>query len=118
VLVVDDVALLRRMVMRQLSELGYRAFEAGDLAGAMQVLEAEAIDVLLTDIVIGPGGNGFDLARGAMERWPALRVLFTSGFTNEHILADRGFAGMPILPKPFRREELVKALRDLIGAPA
>ena len=80
VLVVEDNAAMRRVVIRQLSELGYRALEAEAVAAALDILENEKIDLLFTDVVMPGGANGFDLARSARARWPALKIVLTSGF--------------------------------------
>jgi CheY-like chemotaxis protein len=55
-LAVEDNAALRRVVMRQLKELGYRVLEAENAAAGLQLMEQQSIDLLLTDIVM-PGGS-------------------------------------------------------------
>lgn len=118
VLVVDDVAVLRRVVARQMTDLGYRVFEAADGDAALKVLETEAIDLLFTDIVLGRRGGGFDLADAAQKRAPGLRVIFTSGFPDSKVKGEKGYRpGSRILGKPFRRDELARALREAIDAP-
>jgi PAS domain S-box-containing protein len=118
VLAVEDNAALRRIVAHQLRELGYRVFEAEHAAAAIAVLEREKVDLLFTDIVMPGKANGFDLARTAQSRWPSLRVLLTSGFPQARINSDLGAAPSDarILSKPYRREDLARALRELIEA--
>ena len=71
VLVVEDNAGLRRIVVRQLSEAGYRVLEAPDAEAAMTIIESpEPIDLLLTDIVMPGEMDGRDLARAAVTRRP------------------------------------------------
>ena len=81
ILVVEDNDALRRVIRRQLSSLGYRVLEAKQADAALRVMEQESIDVLLTDIVMPGGKDGIELARQARQRWPAIAVVFSSGFS-------------------------------------
>ncbi len=116
VLVVEDNAALRRVVTRQLGELGYRVAEADCGDTALAYLEREQVDLLFTDVVL-PGTNGFALARTVAERWPAIKILLTSGFPdpklNGEIEANRG---LRLLSKPYRKEELASVLRAVLAA--
>ncbi|MEJ0097135.1 MAG: response regulator [Bauldia sp.] len=111
VLVVEDVALLRRVVVRQLDELGYRPLEAESVAAALALLERQPVDILFTDVIVGGGATGFDLARIVASRWPATCVLFTSGFPQARLNAGGGPPpGARILNKPYRKDDLARAL--------
>jgi PAS domain S-box-containing protein len=113
VLVVEDVALLRRVVVKQLTELGYRVVEAETIGAALSVLEHQPVDILFTDVVVGEGPTGLDLARVVANRWPDVRTLFTSGFPQTKLTAGSGPPpGAKILSKPYRREELAQALAE------
>jgi PAS domain S-box-containing protein len=82
ILVVEDEASVRNTVRRQLETLGHRVLVAGTAAAALPVLKgAEPIDVLLTDVLLGSGMNGIDLAEAARAFSPGLPVIFMSGFT-------------------------------------
>jgi nitrogen-specific signal transduction histidine kinase len=118
VLIVEDNDPLRRVAVRQLRELGYNVVEAGSAAPALDLMEGDTIDLLLTDIVMPGGTDGFALAQQACQRWPRLRVVFTSGFTEFQI---NGTArSLPdaarLLTKPYRREELAAAVRAALDA--
>ncbi len=114
VLVVEDVALLRRVVMRQLTELGYKPLEAESIGGALAILEQQPVDIVFADVVIGEGPTGFDLARAVKQRWPHVRVGFTSGFPQGKLNAGSGPPpDVKILLKPYRREDLARALAAL-----
>ena len=117
VLAVEDNASLRRVVVRQLRELGYRVTEAENAAAAMKVLEREPVDLLFTDVIMTGGASGIDLAREALARWPDLKVLVTSGFP-ETKLNGNGRAAIParLLNKPFRKEDLARAIREALEA--
>ena len=132
VLAVEDNPGLRRVVVRQLKELGYRVFEAEDGPSALRLLDTEAVDLLFTDIVMPGGLTGYELARLAKERRPELKVVLTSGFPEAKLgngngngngraagngnggLADGPPAGLRLLSKPYRREELARVLREVL----
>jgi CheY-like chemotaxis protein len=115
VLAVEDNASLRRVVVRQLRELGYRVTEAENAAAAMKVLEREPVDLLFTDVIMTGGASGIDLAREALARWPDLKVLVTSGFP-ETKLNGNGQSAVParLLSKPYRKEDLARAIRETL----
>jgi CheY-like chemotaxis protein len=102
VLVVEDNAALRRVVMRQLGELGYRVLDAENAAEGLQVMEKESIDLLLTDVVMPGGTDGRELARRARQRWPSLKVVFTSGFSAARLNGNASppLSCTPLLNKP------------------
>ncbi len=113
VLVVEDVSLLRRVVVKQLTELGYRVVEAETIGAALAVLERQPIDILFTDVVVGEGPTGFDLARVVANRWPMIRTIFTSGFPQTKLNAGSGPPqGARILSKPYRKDDLARAIAE------
>ncbi len=118
VLAVEDNAALRRIVVHQLRELGYHVLEAEHAAAAVAVLEREKVDLLFTDVVMPGKTTGFELTRTALSRWPALRVVLTSGFPQAKINTDLGAAPSEarILSKPYRREDLARTLRRVLDA--
>jgi PAS domain S-box-containing protein len=117
VLVVEDNAALRRVVVRQLVELGYRVVAAEHAMAGLRLLEQQSIDLLLTDLVMPGGMNGRELARRARQRWPAIKVIFTSGFSEARLIGDAADAlssRVPLLSKPYRKEELANAAREAL----
>ncbi|SEO31878.1 PAS domain S-box-containing protein [Luteibacter sp. UNC138MFCol5.1] len=116
VLVVEDEAGVRRIAVAFLRGLGYEVVEAASATAARAALEIHpGIDVLFTDVALGEGESGFELAAELRERHPALRVLFTSGY--EHGSSeDDANAPLPgmLLRKPYRREQLAAALRRVL----
>jgi PAS domain S-box-containing protein len=115
ILVVEDNEGIRRAVGRQLIQLGYRVFEAETAAAALAVLAAEKIVLLFTDIVMPGEMGGVELARTAMARWPELKVVLTSGFPEARVSGTvEGLAGLRLLSKPYRRDELARVLREAI----
>ncbi len=116
VLVVEDNAALRRVVTRQLGELGYRVLAAENAAAGLELLDRQSIDLLLTDIVMPGGINGRELARRARQRWPEIKIVFTSGFSEARLSGDAGqlAACTPLLSKPYRKEDLASAAREAL----
>ena len=116
VLVVEDNEALRRIVTRQLGELGYRVLAAGNAAAGLELLDRQSIDLLLTDIVMPGGINGRELAHRARQRWPEIKIVFTSGFSEARLNGDGGplAACTPLLSKPYRKEDLASAAREAL----
>jgi two-component system CheB/CheR fusion protein len=116
VLVVEDNEALRRVVTRQLGELGYRVLAAQNAAAGLELLDRQSIDLLLTDIVMPGGINGRELAHRARQRWPGIKIVFTSGFSEARLNGDAGLlaACTPLLSKPYRKEDLASAAREAL----
>lgn len=117
VLVVEDEAEVRRIAVAFLHSLGYATCEAADADGALALLDGRPdIDLLFSDIVLGDGMTGFELAGKAHERRPDLPVLFTSGYEHAATGTDAEYSGkIELLRKPYRREQLALALRRALG---
>ncbi len=119
VLVVDDSPGLCDMARRLLERQGYTVHVAADAAEALQQFEKQPfIDVLLTDVVM-PGASGQELTRQLLERYPALRVIYMSGYTDDTI-AQHGVLnpGVAFLRKPFTSETLSRKLREVLARTA
>ena len=119
VLVVEDDVLVRESVVRRIESLGYRTLVASSAAEALAVLAANpGIDLLFTDVVLPGGSNGRLLANTAMRLYPSLRVLFTSGYTEDAMVHHgRLDPGVLLLSKPYRRAELARLLRLALERP-
>lgn len=108
VLIVEDETTIRRLVRRVLEADGKRVLDAADGSEALQILEREAdsVDLLITDVVM-PGMNGPELVAQVSLRWPDLRVVYSSGYTDSR-LAGRGFDedSVDLLRKPYSVDEL------------
>jgi signal transduction histidine kinase/CheY-like chemotaxis protein len=118
ILVVEDDALVRRYVTAQLLSLGYRTLEAANAAEALAVADrGMPFDLLFTDIIMPGAMNGRQLAQAVEARRPNLKVLFTSGYT-ENALLDQGRLppGVLLLAKPYRKSELARTLRQALEA--
>jgi PAS domain S-box-containing protein len=114
ILVVEDNAKLRAIAVRQLRELGYAVVEAADAEGAFAALEREPVDLLLTDIMMPGKLNGPELARAALARAPALKVVFASGYPDAPASGDWLTPGAKLLTKPYRKDHLARTLREAL----
>ncbi len=116
ILVVEDSAGLRQVLVRQLTHAGYRVLEADNARAALERIETDTrIDLLLTDIVMPGGMNGHELARIAVQLQPKLKILLTTGFSD----MTNGAAVVPsaagILHKPYRKDELLRMVHDVLN---
>jgi PAS domain S-box-containing protein len=113
VLVVEDEPAVRDISAAFLRSLGYRVHAVGNAAEALQMLaHDDTIALLFSDVMLGDGMDGNELARAARRRRPELQVLLTSGYEDsvarqDPLDADR----FELLRKPFRREQLAAAAR-------
>jgi CheY-like chemotaxis protein len=116
ILVVEDDALVRRYVIAQLTSLGYRTLEASNAAEALAIdTDGRKFDLLFTDVIMPGSMNGYELAKELEGRRPALRTLFTSGYTENALLQQgRLPPGVLLLPKPYRKAELARMLRQAL----
>ena len=120
ILVVEDNARLRAVLLRQLGELGYTVSEAGNADEALSLLDGGSeIDLLLTDVVMPGGMDGCRPAREFIDRRPGGKVLLTSGFPGAR-LADLDEIGVSLrlLDKPYRKQDLARVLRETLAEPA
>jgi CheY-like chemotaxis protein len=113
VLAVEDDPAVLAAVVENLADLGYEVVAAHDAAEALQRLHGtERIDILFSDVVMPGGMNGVQLAAEAARIRPTMKVLLTSGYTGQALAGKEGLpAGLSLLPKPYRREELASRLR-------
>jgi PAS domain S-box-containing protein len=116
VLLVEDDDLVRNHARDQLIRLGYRVIEASNGADALDILrQGGPLDLLFTDVVMPGGIGGGELAQRAREMKPGLKVLYTSGYT-ENSIVNRGRLdpGVKLLSKPYRLADLARQVRRAI----
>ncbi len=116
ILVVEDDPFVRAYAVSSLGTLGYRVLAASDGREALvKLAEDVEIDMLFTDVVMPNGVNGWELADQALLLRPGLKVLLTSGYALETLVAHgRLQAGIAVLNKPYRRAQLAKRVRDIL----
>ena len=115
VLVVEDEAIVRLLVVETLQDLGYRALEAADGQTALRILQSgQRVDLLITDIGL-PGLNGRQLADASRSTRPNLKILFMTGYAETAASSNFLTAGMEIITKPFEMDGLAKRIRQILA---
>lgn len=115
-LVVEDDESVRFVLRQSLSKKGYRVLEAHNGSAALEVIEVETIDLVVTDVVM-PEMGGFELATRLNQRHSSIKVLLMSGYTE----SDGGIGGNRVLApgthflrKPFSTELLAEKVRAML----
>ena len=116
VLVVEDEILIRLSVSEYLRDRGHRVLEAASAAEAQQIFErGEAVELLFSDIDLGKGMDGFELAAWVRQNHPAVRVLLTSGV--RRLEEDVRLGDGPFLWKPYSYEALAGHIDRALALP-
>ncbi|MHC4045353.1 CHASE3 domain-containing protein [Bradyrhizobium sp. 23AC] len=117
IFVVEDDNLVRNFVTAQLESLGYKTIAAPDGRTALELIEAgEPFDLLFTDVVIPGGMSGRDLADEVAKLRPGVKVLYTSGYTDNAIVHHGKLDdGVMLLTKPYRRNQLAEMIRKALN---
>jgi len=118
ILVVEDDPNVQATVVGMLSDLGYHVLRADNAELALAVLKAGVrCDLLFTDVVMPGKVKSTELARQAKAMLPKLKVLYTSGYTQNAIIhGGRLDPGVELLSKPYRREKLASKIRQMLGS--
>jgi len=118
ILIVEDDALVRDYVVTQIKRLGYEALAARNAAEALETIDSSRrIDLLFTDVIMPGGMNGRQLATEARKRRPELKVLYTSGYTENAIVHHgRLDAGVLLLAKPYVSSDLARMIRIALAS--
>ncbi|WP_027456760.1 PAS-domain containing protein [Dechloromonas agitata] len=110
VLLVEDEPNVRRVVRQQLIDLGHPVIEAENGRQALDMIDQILdIAIVVSDVIMPGGLNGRQLAETVLERHPAMRIVLMSGYTDE--AAAEGANDLPVLAKPFVRQDLAHALQ-------
>ena len=114
-LLVEDDVLVRMTVALMLEDDGFKVVEAGDAAEAMRLAEGGLdIPVMITDVDLGAGANGMELANQMRAVHPEMAVVFITGRPQSlagHLLGPRD----AVLPKPFEGSALSQLVARLVG---
>jgi CheY-like chemotaxis protein len=118
VLVVEDEAAVRAIVVDALRDSGYRTIEAGESVTGLKHLESsDRIDILVTDVGLPGGLNGRQLADAARVLRPNLKVLFMTAYAhNTRIGTEALEPGMELIAKPFVVDALIERVNGMIEA--
>ena len=119
ILLVEDEENLRRLARQYLENQGYNVIDAPDASTAIQISQAHKgpIHLLLTDVIM-PGMNGRELANKVSPTRPEMRVLYMSGYTENHIGHNGTLdEGITLLQKPFTLPALKAKVREMLDTP-
>ena len=113
ILVVEDDAIVRMLIVDVLEELEFSVLEAADAKAALAVVEnsAQVIDLMMTDVGL-PDMDGKQLAARVRELRPALPILFASGYAESIDVP----AGMQVIAKPFSIDQLRDKVKSMLPA--
>ena len=116
ILVVEDDRLVRDYVLTQLHSLGYATLQAADATEALAIVSAgEPFDLLFTDVIVPGQMNGRQLADEVQKTRPNLKVVYTSGYTEDAVIHHgRLDSDVLLLAKPYRKSDLARALRKAL----
>ncbi len=116
ILVVEDDRLVRDYVLAQLHSLGYVTHDAANANAALAILQSDAkFDLLFTDVVMPGSMNGRQLADEISKHRPGLKILYTSGYTEDAVIHHgRLDAGVLLLAKPYRKSDLARMIRTAL----
>ena len=118
ILLVEDDESVRRMVSRLLECGGYSVFEASSGVAAQKIWDshASAIELVITDVVMPEGLNGFELVDRLIQKKPNLKIMICSGYADELLsLEDKKHTQYMILEKPFNLGILLSHVRDCLN---
>lgn len=114
--------MLRGLIKELLELKGFSVLEACQGLEALSLIKehGQAVDLVLTDVVM-PHMSGSELVERLREAYPELKVIFMSGYTgasNASIHKSLEMPGVAFLQKPFRLNNLISQVEDLIGVKA
>ena len=117
VLCVEDEPQLRKVLVGALGRLGcdVHAAASGEEALAWAAQHEGQIDLLLTDVNLGPGLNGKEVAEQLKRDWPETKIIYTSGYT-DNVIAKHGVLvdGTNFIAKPFTPAEFAAKVREVM----
>ncbi len=116
VLIIDDEAIVRVLMVEVCHEAGFQTIEAEDGPSGLNILRSEAkIDLLVTDVGLPGGMNGRQVADAARVIRPGLKVLFVTGFAENAAVGNGHLeAGMAVITKPFAVTQLATKICEMI----
>ena len=118
VLLAEDDDAVRKIVARMLESAGFEVLTAPSAEMAEQVARdhGRPIHLLLTDVVM-PQASGRELLERLQKRYPAIRVLYMSGYSDD-VIIQHGVqgSGMAFLSKPFTRADVTRRIREILDA--
>ncbi len=117
VLVIDDDDKVRTMLRQSLEREGYDVLEAGDGKEGLKIFREKGADLIITDLIM-PEKEGLETITELRQDYPDVKVIAISGggrvSPDEYLHLAKSLGAHLTLTKPFEREELLEAVRDLL----
>ncbi len=117
ILLVEDEEALKKMAGKILKKYGYTVIEGSNGIGALETIAKSGqpdIDLLITDVIM-PEMGGKDLAERLLKKYPGLKVLYISGYTDDTIVHHGVLdEGVSFLQKPFSPQSLAQRVREVL----
>jgi len=114
ILVVDDDPATRRALDRILTSKGYTVRVATDGEDALRILEQESFDLAILDYIM-PGVSGAVVGMHLRERWPSVRIIYSSGYAQIDDSIAATSRGTHFIAKPVDAQKLVELVRRVLG---
>lgn len=115
VAVVDDEALVRSMLRELMERMGHTVeIEAGTTEEALEKLETDRVDLVITDIVM-PGEFGLEVIRNVKLNAPSTRVVAMTGYNPDRLALAEQLGADQIIRKPFGLREMKKVVEEALG---
>ncbi|WP_292051612.1 MULTISPECIES: cell cycle two-component system response regulator CpdR [unclassified Brevundimonas] len=115
ILLAEDDSSLRGFLKRALERTGHDVVDCENGDEAIDALQDQSFDLLLTDIVM-PGADGIEVARNATARYPEMKIMFISGFAAVALTAAQASPQAKVLAKPVHLRDLVDEVDRMIAA--
>ena len=117
ILVIEDDASFRNVLVQMLSKAGYEVMEAGNGNQALEVCPVFNPDLVLTDIIM-PDKEGLETIRELVELCPNIRIIAMSGGgrigPDSYLPLAKMFGAKATLQKPFMRDELLSTVKEVL----
>ena len=117
ILVVEDDERVRTLSLARLEQLGFRVLAAGSGPQALEIIDRTSdIDLIFTDLVMPGGMSGYELCETVQAKYPHIRLLLTSGYSEDLVNAEKLAAtGLVVLRKPYRQADLMNSIVEALS---
>ena len=116
VLVVDDVAVQRKIAIRILEKIGYSVYAAESGEAAVDYLKEQTVDLLVLDMIMDPGMVGLDTYRQVLKIHPRQKAIIASGFSEtERVREAQALGAGRYVKKPYTIEKIGVAVKEALA---
>ena len=117
ILVVDDVALQRKLAAELLKKLGYSVATVSGGEEAVEFVSQKAVDLIILDMIMDPGIDGLETYRRILKKVPGQRAIIVSGFSETaKVKAAKQLGAGKYVQKPYTMEKIARAVKNELTA--